>query len=87
VAVDVSKPLSGRSLLQVQDCSIEEIGGGMCLKRSFTFASPNENVGTAVLGCLQTAKRSFTFARAIVFEPPYKTDVSKPLSGRSLLQA
>ena len=63
--VDVSKPLSGRSLLQavIEELKVPPIPG------------------------LQTAKRSFTFARttaATTAKPT--TAVSKPLSGRSLLQ-
>jgi hypothetical protein len=61
----VSKPLSGRSLLQ----------------------EGNYDDRSIITVCLQTAKRSFTFARwqkwALEF---MENSVSKPLSGRSLLQ-
>ena len=62
---NVSKPLSGRSLLQ---------------------AGLGEALLVVVLS-LQTAKRSFTFARYYLsFIQHLWYPVSKPLSGRSLLQ-
>jgi hypothetical protein len=62
---DVSKPLSGRSLLQGPK------------RRPSASSNPN---------CLQTAKRSFTFASHPVHSMRKIAHVSKPLSGRSLLQ-
>ena len=56
-------------------------------KRSFTFARKEVKAMTGDLQCLQTAKRSFTFARGRSYTSRTKPRrVSKPLSGRSLLQ-
>jgi hypothetical protein len=88
-SVFVSKPLSGRSLLQRGTMLIEAFLQYVSKPLSGrSLLQDAKIVGIVASPRLQTAKRSFTFARrkegcdmlASVF-------VSKPLSGRSLLQA
>ena len=87
----VSKPLSGRSLLQELGLLLGDPSSGLVSKplsgRSLLQA-PRHDSGRVGSACLQTAKRSFTFASKARWERNIKEipGVSKPLSGRSLLQ-
>ena len=86
----VSKPLSGRSLLQVAAGLMGLLGGLLGLqtaKRSFTFASG----GVAYVEPLVSRVSKPLSGRSLLQECGYGCagvflGVSKPLSGRSLLQ-
>jgi hypothetical protein len=87
----VSKPLSGRSLLQVLmgvgDSQMERKDVSKPLSGRSLLQEGHRSWRWWHVTRLQTAKRSFTFASSGGENVDLSRDeVSKPLSGRSLLQ-